>query len=252
MSVTARKQARAAVQELYRQALAAAGHRRSELEHASEEELARIGDLAVGALAAGMRLTEVASLAHTSRPTLYALRAKAIERGTNLEYQVLSAAAAYGGISVESLAGITRRPASEIQELCIGLLSAGLLDARGAASGATEKTVAYYGITELGEDRLATLVRELGRIPDTTFFAYLPIDPAHKDAIYEAALARFPPAEFAMIAPGTTSDMTVPELAFPVRAASEFEAHGRAATIFSDIFRAAGVEEPPGPIRLLR
>lgn len=239
-----------AMRGVYRDALAAAGARRLELENAQRDETSRLAELAIGARAAGISLSEIARVTGLSRPTVYALIEQSGPPEPDLDYQILSAAAGHGRVSIGHLTGATNRPADEIAERCGQLVSAGYVNVATASSGSDE--VAYYGLTYAGEERLEAMLYELGAVAETQFFAYLPIPGEAVDAVYAATVRRFHPNDFALIAAGTAHDVQQPELALQLRAATEPLAHERADALFRDILRAARVPGVPRRIRILR
>jgi DNA-binding MarR family transcriptional regulator len=122
-----REKSRAAVRALHLRELEGVGSARAAALAAADEYLDRIARLLPDALQAGLSLTEISRVAGISRPTLYELRGRYGEAGSDLTLAVLQAIALRGPISVKHLADDLRRPTKTIAPVVESFTKQGLV-----------------------------------------------------------------------------------------------------------------------------
>lgn len=252
-----REKGRSLLQASYRAALGEDGQRiaaaQAEIDSVYEELRPKVA----GALAAGLRVAEIADLLGVSRQKIYEFRGRERDSEKELQIEALSHLGAAGASTPDQLAALLEVTTDEALSALRVLEKNGAV--RTAMSGYGADLVTYYKLTESGAATVERWVLGTDREPRRmTIYAEIGLN--EREALRKVALDMFGPEFYAIIEPGTVNSQTSPELAFSVPADTPEAAVAQGRERLEELRRLAGVPSripeitavaPAGPLHLL-
>lgn len=228
---------------LTREALDDAGRRIRAAQEHLEREINRVGIHVAGALAAGVRISEISELTGLSRQKVYELRDRFKGVDDQLPHRVAAQLAAAGALSADQLADQLGHAQGAMEAVVANLLQQHwvkplITEYEGGSN------VTFYKLDEAGEEALERWLIEGGEEPKR-MTVYIGIEPTEKEPLRNAAIDLLGPEWFAIIEPGTAGDQTNAELAFHVVADDGDTVVARATERVRELRRVAGVEQRP-------
>jgi DNA-binding MarR family transcriptional regulator len=229
---------RSLLQASYRAALGEDGQRIGAAQAELDSVYENLRPKVTGALAAGLRVAEVADLLGISRQKIYEFRGHERDSETELQIEALSHLGAAGASTPDQLAALLGVTADEALSALRALEKDGAV--RTAMSGYGADLATYYKLTESGAARVERWVLGTDREPRRmTIYAEIGID--EREALREVAIDMFGPEFHAIIEPGTVNSQTSPELAFSVPADTPEIAIAKGRERLEELRRLAGV-----------
>jgi hypothetical protein len=251
------QKSRSLLQASYRAALTEEGERISAAQAELDAVYEELGPKVTGAVAAGLRVAEIAQLLGLSRQKIYELRGRGRDGVAELQIEILTHLGASGALIPDQLAAQLELGVDEVLPALSVLEKDGAVRTMMSGYGASLDT--YFKLTDVGAARVERWVLGTDREP-RRMSVYAEISAGEKEALRSVAIDVLGPEWFAIIEPGTVNLQTSPEIAFSVPADTPEEAIDRGRERLQELRRLAGVKSripritaiaPAGPLHLL-